>query len=166
MPSGSRPFAGSSRMTTRGSPRRTEAMPSRCFIPNENCPARFLATSFRPTISSTSSTRLGESPLLTAIQRKWLRALRPECAFPASSNAPTSCSGFFKSAYFLPSNNARPACMRSRPIMQRMVVLLPEPFGPRNPVTTPVRTENERSSTAVVDPYLLVNPSTSITTRP
>ena len=50
--------------------------------------------------------------------------------------------------------------------MQRMVVLLPEPLGPRNPVTTPGSTVNDKLSTATVDPYFLVRPSTVITLRP
>jgi hypothetical protein len=33
-----------------------------------------------------------------------------------------------------------------------MVVVFPAPFGPRNPVTTPGRTVNVRSETAVVRP--------------
>ena len=38
----------------------------------------------------------------------------------------------------------------SRPRMMRIVVDLPEPFGPRNPVTTPGCTSKSRSSTASV----------------
>ena len=34
----------------------------------------------------------------------------------------------------------------------RSVVVLPAPFGPRNPVTAPSRTVNDRSSTAVTAP--------------
>src|SRR5262249_5682213 len=43
-----------------------------------------------------------------------------------------------------------------------MVVDLPEPFGPRKPVTCPGRTENDRPSTASVRPYRLVTPRASI----
>ena len=43
-----------------------------------------------------------------------------------------------------------------------MVVLLPAPFGPRNPVTLPGSTANVRLSTASLSPYLLVRPRTSI----
>ena len=35
-------------------------------------------------------------------------------------------------------------------MIMRMVVDLPDPFGPRNPVTTPGGTSKVRSSTAVV----------------
>lgn len=44
-----------------------------------------------------------------------------------------------------------------------MVVVLPAPFGPRNPVTCPGRTVKERWSTAVLSPYRLVSSLTSIT---
>src|SRR5690242_844076 len=47
----------------------------------------------------------------------------------------------------------------------RMVVDLPAPFGPRKPVTSPGRTVNDRSSTAVVSPYLFVRFRTSIMGR-
>ena len=39
------------------------AIPSRCVMPRENPPARLLATSRRPTRSSTSSARLGRQVL-------------------------------------------------------------------------------------------------------
>ena len=37
-------------------------------------------------------------------------------------------------------------------MIMRMVVDLPDPLGPRNPVTTPGVTSKVRSSTATVDP--------------
>src|ERR1700744_2126910 len=46
--------------------------------------------------------------------------------------------------------------------MQRIVVVLPAPFGPRKPVTLPGSMPNVRSSTAVFSPYRFVRPSTSI----
>jgi hypothetical protein len=51
-----------------------------------------------------------------------------------------------------PASVTCPASGRSSPRIMRMVVDLPEPFGPRNPVTTPDRTRNERLSTARVLP--------------
>ena len=42
-------------------------------------------------------------------------------------------------------------------MIMRIVVDLPEPFGPRKPVTTPGRTSNVRLSTAVDAPYRLVS---------
>ena len=46
--------------------------------------------------------------------------------------------------------------------MIRSVVVLPAPFGPRNPVTCPGRTVKLSPSTAVTGPNRLVSPQTSI----
>ena len=43
-----------------------------------------------------------------------------------------------------------------------MVVDLPAPLGPTNPVTAPGRTEKDRSSTATAEPNRLLIPVTSI----
>src|ERR1035438_8115504 len=47
-----------------------------------------------------------------------------------------------------------------------MVVDLPAPLGPRNPVTTPGFTTKLSPSTAALSPYRLVRPSISIMLRP
>src|SRR3712207_855543 len=44
----------------------------------------------------------------------------------------------------------------------RIVVDLPAPLGPRKPVTRPVATVKETSSTATLSPYFLVRPETVI----
>ena len=46
--------------------------------------------------------------------------------------------------------------------MQRIVVLLPDPLGPRNPVTRPGWTSKLRSSTATTRPKRLVRSRISI----
>src|ERR1700744_2646500 len=43
-----------------------------------------------------------------------------------------------------------------------MVVDLPAPFGPRNPMTSPLPTDRLKSATAVTGPKRLVSPSISI----
>ena len=53
---------------------------------------------------------------------------------------------------------AVPASGASRPMIIRMVVDLPEPLGPRNPVTVPGRTSKLSSRTATVGPKRLVSP--------
>ena len=45
----------------------------------------------------------------------------------------------------------------------RIVVDLPAPFGPRNPVTRPGRTVRSMPSTAVFAPYFFVRPCAVIT---
>src|SRR5204862_6205813 len=58
---------------------------------------------------------------------------------------------------------ARPEVGVTSPSRQRSVVVLPAPFGPRNPVTDPGSTLKLRSSTAfTVPPKTLVRPDTSI----
>ena len=71
---------------------------------------------------------------------RWLRAVRPGCQARASSSAPTSRNGQPRSRYRRPLIAACPASGWSRPRISRMVVDLPDPFGPRNPVTRPART--------------------------
>src|SRR5579862_9257036 len=77
MPSGSRPLTGSSSRSVCGSPRSAVAMPSRCPMPSEKLPTRFLATSCRPTRSMSSSTRFFPIPCVCASARRWLYAERP-----------------------------------------------------------------------------------------
>jgi len=55
-----------------------------------------------------------------------------------------------------PSNVMVPLVGRMISRIIRRLVVLPAPFGPRNPCTQPAGTLNERSSTAVNDPYVLV----------
>src|SRR6476620_5160334 len=57
---------------------------------------------------------------------------------------------------------AVPAVARTRPSSMRSVVVLPLPFGPRNPVTRPGSTSKSRWSTAVNEPNRLVRPRTSM----
>src|SRR5436190_21595068 len=52
------------------------------------------------------------------------------------------------------------------PDRHRRVVVLPAPFGPTRPNTSPGRTTNDRFSTATNSSYNFVNPSTSIIARP
>jgi hypothetical protein len=59
-----------------------------------------------------------------------------------------------------------PASGRSSPTIIRIVVDLPDPFGPRKPVTLPGRTSKLSASTATVGPYRLVRLRASITRTP
>src|SRR5450432_4752426 len=52
-----------------------------------------------------------------------------------------------------PSSSTSPDVGSSSPVMQPMVVLFPEPLGPRKPNIVPARTVSERFSTATVGPY-------------
>ena len=71
------------------------------------------------------------------MNRRCDRAVRFGCIQLASSSAPTWVSGLCKCEYGRPSISAWPDVGLSRPRIIRMVVDLPAPFGPRNPVTEP-----------------------------
>ena len=159
---GSRPLTGSSRISVRGSPSSAAAMPSRWPMPSEKPPTRLPATPWRPVISMTSSTRLRPMPCVAATARRWFVAERPECTAFASSSAPTSVSGERCCAYGRPLTVTVPDVGRSSPMIIRMVVDFPAPFGPRNPVTLPACTVKSMPATAVLLPYLLVSPRASI----
>src|SRR5580692_2803157 len=81
----------------------------------------------------------------------------------ASRRAPTSRRGTGRLPYVRPLTVADPASGASRPMIIRIVVDLPDPFGPRNPVTCPGFTSKDRSSTATLSLYRFVTPMTSIT---
>src|SRR6185437_10612514 len=93
MPSGSRPLAGSSRISTSGSASSAVARPSRCRMPSENPPIRRPAASVSPTRSRTSSILDASTSAASAWIRRWARAVRPGWKLEASSTAPTWCSG-------------------------------------------------------------------------
>ena len=80
-----------------------------------------------------------------------------------SISAPTRRIGWASSRNGRPRTVAVPEVGRVRPRMQRIVVVLPEPFGPRKPVTRPGSTVTVRSSTATRARYAFVSPSSSIT---
>ena len=83
---------------------------------------------------------------------RWLRALRPPCTALASSSAPTWRGALGSLRYGWPPMVTVPAVGLSRPRIMRIVVDLPEPLGPRKPVTAPGRTWKERLYTAVLAP--------------
>ena len=60
--------------------------------------------------------------------------------------------GLGRSRYRRPRTVASPEDGGVRPAIIRIAVDLPAPFGPRNPVTLPVRTWKVMSSTAVKSP--------------
>ena len=75
MPAGSSPLAGSSRISTSGSPIRAVAMPSRCRMPREYSPTRREASAgVRLTAASISSTRVPRQAHQALGQRQDLAA--------------------------------------------------------------------------------------------
>src|SRR5215218_2137414 len=97
IPCGSRPFAGSSSTSTRGSPSSAAARPSRWRMPREYPFVRRRPSVLSSTSCSSSSTRASPIPAPRASVRRWLRPLRPGCSIPPSSSAPTVPIGFSSS---------------------------------------------------------------------
>ena len=64
--------------------------------------------------------------------------------------------------HVVPANPRSPGTRRHESASMRIVVDFPAPFGPRNPNTSPRRTENDRSSTAMKRPNRRVRCSISI----
>ena len=148
IPSGSSPLSGSSKISTPGSPSIAAARLSRCRMPSENRPTARPATSDSPVRASTSSTRRRGSPVAVVMTRKCWAALRPGWKVLLSSAAPTRRTGSGSRWYGRPSMVAVPAVGLARPSRMRRVLVLPDPLGPRNPVTRPGPASKDRSSTA------------------
>ena len=70
----------------------------------------------------------------------------------ASSSAPTSRSGAACPVSGDPLTVTEPDVGRSSPMIMRMVVDFPAPFGPRKPVTRPASTVKLTPATAVLSP--------------
>src|SRR5690348_15606 len=65
-----------------------------------------------------------------------------------------------------PSTVTVPASGTTRPTRQRIRVVLPEPFGPSSPNTSPCRTPSRTPSSARSRPKFLTTPSTSTASAP
>ena len=162
-PSGSRPLAGSSRISTAGLPSKAPARPRRWRMPSEKPLTRRSAASARPTSSSTSSTRAARQPAGGGEHAQVVA--RPPAGMEAGrlehrADVPGRVGELVRRA-------ARrwwrvPPVGLARPSSIRRVVVLPAPLGPRNPVTAPSRAVKLRSSTAVTPPNRLDSPLISI----
>ena len=115
------------------------------------------ATSTMPHCPITTSTRLAPSPLARLLSRA--RNLRK------SPTRRSGGSGLFSGMYpsrirtrigfsktQLPATRTVPEVAAMKVVMIRMVVLLPAPFGPRKPTTSPRPTENDTASSATCCP--------------
>src|SRR3954453_14768142 len=105
-------------------------------------------------------------PIVSAGSRRCVRPERPGCTAEASMSVPTTAPGLGRSVYAVPSTVAVPALAGTRPVITRIVVVLPAPFGPRKPVTVPGSRAKDTSSTTVRLPYCLVSPLTLIISGP
>ena len=112
-PSGSRPFAGSSRISSSGSPSSAPASPSRWRMPSEYPLTRRLPAACSSTVRSTSSARESGMPAARPSVRRWSRPERPGWKSVASSTAPTRQRGPIEIGV-RPAEHERPPARRRR----------------------------------------------------
>ena len=164
MPSGSRPLAGSSRMSTCGSPSRAAARPSRWRMP--------MRVAAGPLAGRGRDADQLEH-LVDPLARRRRRCRRApaggcgRCGRGGSSSprapSPTTAIGLGDVVRSAGRRWSPCRCVgRTRPSSMRRVVVLPAPLGPRKPVIRPGSTSKLRSSTAVKVPKRLVRPRTSM----
>ena len=165
MPSGSRPLAGSSRISTSGSPSSACASPSRWRMPSEYCLTRLRGGALvqpderRAARRRARPARRSSGPRRRAPRGRGGRRAGRE----ASSSTPTRRPGVRQLGRSgAPSTAESPASGAERPTSMRIVVVLPAPLGPRNPVTVPGSQRNETSLTTVRPPRRFVSPVASI----
>ncbi len=167
--------AGSSQMTSVGSPAKARAMAMRCFWPPERSVGRWSRNrgSTRTLCESWSTlarTSLPPPSLRTARVRIWrvLQAgLSVESGFWKTiwMARKASCERFPAVAFScLPSNATVPESGASRPVTHLASVVLPLPDSPTRPKVSPLRRSSETSATAVscLRPSLKVRTTSSI----
>ena len=133
MPAGSRPFIGSSRISSWGSPSRQAATPSRWRMPMEYFDTLSSARCRMPTRSSAGSMRplAAGSRAAARICRFWRPVRWPwkrgsSTIAPTRARATSRCRGTP-----WPRRNMVPASAWVRPSSTLISVVLPAPFGPR-----------------------------------
>jgi hypothetical protein len=62
----------------------------------------------------------------------------------------------------MPATSTRPLVGGKNPARVRMIVVLPEPFGPSRPIASPASAWNDTPRTASVRPKTLVRSATAI----
>ena len=164
MPSGSRPLAGSSRISTSGSPSSACASPSRWRMPSEYWRTRLRAADLSsPTSVSSSSTRCRvDAHHLRADRERLAAAAAGVLGAGVEQHADAAARVLQVVVVVRRARSSSPASGAESPTSIRIVVVLPAPFGPRNPVTVPGSQRNETSLTTVRPPRRFVRPVASI----
>ncbi len=148
MPTGSRPFVGSSRTSSSGSPRRAPAIPSRCFMPIEYSRNRSPARVGEADLLEHGGDPRGSRPPMAASTRRFSVPVSPGYIAGPSISAPTRGRKSAGESSGLPSTVPSPEVGATSPSSIAIVVVLPAPFGPMNPATTPRGSSKLSSSTA------------------
>ena len=167
---GSSPEVGSSRNMTDGSLSRVRARAARWRRPLDRLPVRSWARSLRPTAARASVIRCSRRG------RPYSRAKYSRFSVTVSRRYRPGASGMIEMCWRIsaaragpsgmPATTADPAVGAISVPRIRTVVVLPAPFGPRKPNTSPRATLNDTSATAVRGPKSLVRWLTSIAADP
>jgi hypothetical protein len=156
MPSGSRPFTGSSKSNIPGSPSRAAAIPRRWPIPSELAHslvgdrAETYDLEYLVDACACNGVTSGQGEQMSTGRATRMDGLRFE--------EPAHFPQWPGNVVVAPAQDAG----ESRPMIIRMVVDLPDPLVPGNPVTVPGRTTKDRSSTATTSPKRFERPRASI----
>ncbi len=114
-------------------------MASRCFMPSEYARYRLPAAASRPTRSRAASVRAAAVRGLAVRSAASSRArlARPDScgwkAGPSTSDPTRGSTAFAPPGMLTPSSRWPPLVGWIRPSSIRIVVVLPDPFGPRKP---------------------------------
>ena len=163
---GSSPVVGSSRKISGGRVIRLTARSRRRRMPPENCLMGLFAASVRSNASSSSPALRRDSarpmPCSRAKRTRFSVAVSSsstEAYCPVTpSSCRITCGSFLTST---PKMVARPSSIGSRVASMESVVVLPAPFGPSTPNTSPRRTVRSTPSTARMSPNCLTSPCAS-----
>ena len=136
-----------------GSPSSAAAMPSRCAMPSENFPARrpaalVQADHVEHLVDPGPRNRVAGGQRGQVTRGRYGPGGTP---WPPAARRPRAAASAARGSGGRRSAPARRPG-RSRPRISRIVVDLPDPFGPRKPVTAPGRTSKLSPSTATVGP--------------
>ena len=161
--SGSSPLVGSSSSSRSGSPSRASSSPAFCRFPLDSSrtgrsrsTSRRLARSVTPGSWSSPRSRARCPAVSRAVSRGHSRTSPGR--YPVRA-----CTATRSRQASRPCTRAEPAVGRRNPISSRSVVVLPAPFGPRKPSTSPARTSSVSRSSASSRPYRFVSDSVRTT---
>ena len=155
MPWGSSPLEGSSRMRISGVAQQGGGQLQPLAHAEGELPDPAPGHVGEPDQGERLVTRAKGMPAPMATIFRWSSARRPGWKLVASSTAPTCWIGLVDIDVAPTPEGGGAAVMETRPSSIRRVVVLPEPLGPRKPVTRPAATSKLRSSTARTAPKLL-----------
>ena len=167
MPSGSRPLAGSSRISTSGSPSSACASPSRWRMPSEYCRTRLPAAHLSsPTSVSSSSTRVcGDAHHLRRDGQRLAAAAAGVLGGGVEQHADAAARVRQLAVVARRARRESPASGVGEADQHPHRRGLAGAVGPRKPVTVPGSQRNETSLTTARPPRRFVSPVASIMAR-